>query len=184
MNATELLLNRQSDPSLTIPAPNNDELHTILTAGMRIPDHGALKPFNISVYSGEGLNKLSSAFVKAMTLKKAEQAKIDKAAKMPFRAPMVIVVSTDYQNHEKVPEKEQLITAGCVVHAMQMAAFSLGYGAMWRTGELAFNEDVKTSLDIASHNDITGFLYIGTKAKDMPIKPERYFADRVKMINR
>ncbi|WP_286232425.1 nitroreductase family protein [Thalassotalea sediminis] len=182
MNAVELLLTRQSDPLLIEPLPSEPDLKAILTAGMRVPDHAALKPYHIAVYKEEGLKKLSTAYVSAVSKQNADQSKIDKAAKMPFRAPMVIVVSTDYKSHDKVPEKEQLITAGCVVHAMQMAAFSLGYGAMWRTGDLAFNDDVKTLLNIAPHNDIAGFLYIGTKAKAMPLKPERYFDDRVSII--
>ncbi|MDG1750823.1 MAG: nitroreductase, partial [Thalassotalea sp.] len=39
MKAIDLLLTRQSDPRLTAPAPDKDTLETILTAGMRVPDH-------------------------------------------------------------------------------------------------------------------------------------------------
>lgn len=179
MNAIELLLSRQSDPLLTAPAPSQGDLKTILTAGMRVPDHAALAPFHFTVVQDEALQKLSDIYVEAVKKQGVDQAKLDKTAKMPFRAPLIIVVSTKYQEHDKVPHQEQLITAGCCTHAMQMAAFALGYGAMWRTGDLAFNNDVKVALNIDEKDDIAGFLYIGTKAKTLPTKPERYFEANV-----
>lgn len=182
MNAIELLLSRQSDPLLTSPAPTKEALNTILTAGMRIPDHAGLAPFHFTVVQEEGLHTLSKIFVDAVSKQGADAAKLEKTAKMPFRAPLIIVVSTKYQAHDKVPKKEQLITAGCCTHAMQMAAFTLGYGAMWRTGDLSLNIDVKNALGIKKEDDIAGFLYIGTKAKQLPSKPERFFEDKVSFL--
>ncbi len=135
MNAIDLLLNRQSDPLLTTPAPNKEILQTILAVGMRVPDHAGLTPFQFSVVEKEGLQKLSDIFVNAVQSTGVDQVKIDKTAKMPFRAPLIIIISTKYKLHDKVPKSEQLITAGCCVHAMQMACVALGFGAMWRTGQ-------------------------------------------------
>lgn len=182
MKAIDLLLTRQSDPRLTAPAPDKDTLETILTAGMRVPDHAALLPFHFTVVENEGLNKLSDIFLEAIKNTTTDEAKLDKTAKMPFRAPLIIIVSTKYQQHEKVPKHEQLITAGCCVHAMQMASVVLGFGAVWRTGDLSLNEQVKSSLAIESHEDIVGFLYIGTKAKILPIKPIKLYDDRVSYL--
>ncbi|MFT5004231.1 MAG: nitroreductase, partial [Flavobacteriales bacterium] len=102
-----------------------------------------------------------------------------KVAKMPFRAPMMIIISTKYVEHNKVPRQEQLVAAACCAQAMQMAAYSLGYGAMWRTGTLAYNETVKQGLDIAEGNDITGFLYVGTPTKVIHNKPAKDYQDKV-----
>lgn len=182
MNAIDLLLTRQSTPLLIAPAPNKDNLNTILTAGMRVPDHAGLTPFHFNVVENEGLKKLSHIFVDAVKSPNIEQAKLDKTAKMPFRAPLIIIISTKYQEHEKVPKNEQLITAGCSVHAMQMICVALGFGAMWRTGALSYDDSVKQALGIELDNDIVGFLYIGTKAKDLPQKPTKFFDDRVSYL--
>ena len=194
MTAIELLLQRQSNPTLISPAPDEPDLDTILSAGMRVPDHGCLKPWHSTVIQHTGLQRLSDLFVEAVTLDTIYRAgliegagiveselekKLIKSAKMPFRAPMVIVISTRYQEHKKVPRSEQFITAGCVSHAMQMAAYALGYGAIWRTGELAYNEKVKNGLNIEEHNDIVGFLYIGTPSKNLPLKPTRTYINNV-----
>ena len=176
MNSTDLLLQRQSNPLLATPAPSTSALETILSAGMRVPDHGCLQPWHFTVITGDGLQRLSDLLVASSDPKTAN---LEKVAKMPFRAPMIIVVSTNFVDHEKVPKQEQLITTGCCVHAMQMAAYSLGYGAMWRTGELAYNEQVKTGLAINKQDEIVGFLYIGTPCKEQAVKPNRSFENKV-----
>ncbi len=183
MKALDLLLQRQSTPLLTEPLPDSDQLNSILMAGMRVPDHANLKPFHFTVVKGDGLQTLSDIFVDAVKEQTNDIAKLEKTAKMPFRAPLIIVVSTQYLPHEKVPQVEQMITAGCAVHAMQMASVSLGYGAMWRTGELSYNAIVKQALGISAQNDIVGFLYIGTSQKELPIKEPKFYDDRVSYLS-
>lgn len=201
MTAIEFLLQRQSTPVLIAPAPDAPDLDNILSAGMRVPDHACLKPWHFMVIQNEGLQRLSDLFVEAITFDAASKAgliegttianitevdlekKIAKTIKMPFRAPMIIVISTKYVAHDKVPKSEQFIAAGCASHAMQMAACALGYGAMWRTGELAYNSVVKEGLGMEEGDDIVGFLYIGTAGKVTPLKPIRHYKDSVSYWN-
>ena len=170
MTGIELLLQRQSNPLVTSPAPDTRELEIILSAGMRAPDHACLQPWHFTVIEGEGLKRLSELYVASSD---QQSANIEKISKMPFRAPMIIVISSNYTEHEKVPFQEQLITAGCCAHAMQMASFSLGFGAMWRTGDLAYNPQVKKGLGVNEQDEIVGFLYIGTPCKEQGIKPSK-----------
>ena len=176
MTAIELLLQRQSTSFLVSPAPDTQALEQILAAGMRVPDHGCLQPWHFTVVTDDGLQRLSDLFVASSD---AQTQDLDKIAKKPFRAPMIIVISTNYTDHEKVPLSEQLITAGCCAHAMQMAACSLGYGAMWRTGGFAYNSQIKQGLAIAERDDIVGFLYIGTLGRPQVLKPTKAFANHV-----
>jgi nitroreductase len=92
---------------------------------------------------------------------------------MPFRAPLIIVISTKFHQHVKVPKQEQIIAAGCSVHAMQMAASCLDLGAVWRTGEMSYHPLVKERLNIELHEEIVGFLYIGDKLKELPLKSSK-----------
>jgi len=176
MTSIDLLLQRQSTPSLTTPAPSHLDLEKILAAGMRVPDHACLQPWHFTVITGSGLQRLSDLLVQSSDIQSDNLTKI---SKMPLRAPMIIVVNTEFVHHDKVPTQEQLITTGCGVHAMQMAAFALGYGAMWRTGKLAYNTKVKQGLAIKEHDEIVGFLYIGTPCKKLPIKPTRDYKNKV-----
>ncbi|MCL1068183.1 NAD(P)H nitroreductase [Shewanella olleyana] len=171
MDASELLLTRQSSPRLTLPAPSESQLDFILNAGARVPDHGALAPWEFIIATGEGLDKLGDLFVKAAISNGAEDAFITKAKGMPHRAPMVITIATKHQQHPKVPLLEQQIAAGCATMAMQQAAFSIGLGAVWRTGDFAFNPEVNKGLGLAEDEQIVGFLYVGTPAVKAPVKP-------------
>jgi nitroreductase len=173
MNSIELLTSRQSNAALIAPAPSEKDLSTILAAGARVPDHAALMPWHITVVKEQGLQRLSDLFMSTLDMRLVDEAKKEKTKKMPFRAPMIFVISSQYVAHPKVPKQEQLITAGCCAHAMQMAAFALGYGAMWRTGELAYNKVIKAGLGIKQTDDIVGFLYIGSNAKDVIIKSNK-----------
>ena len=173
MQAIDLLLNRHSTPQLTEPAPSTEHLEKILKAGCKVPDHGGLRPWHFTIAKGAGLQRLSGVFVNVGQSKSADEAKLAKLAKMPFRAPIIITVSTKRVEHEKVPFQEQLIAAGCAVHAMQMACVALGYGAMWRTGDLSYEPMVKEALNIDAADEIVGFLYLGTPKKEVPAKPQK-----------
>jgi nitroreductase len=179
MNAQELLLQRQSTPRLISPAPNSSDLVFMLNAGMRVPDHGGLTPWFFTVVENQGLDKLSQIFQNAAIEQGGDDVKILKAKNMAYRAPLIIVISTKYQLHEKVPESEQAIAAGCAAHAMQMAAFSLGYGAVWRTGDFSYNSSVKQALSVNEKDDIIGFVYIGTPQKELVVKPTKPFENHV-----
>lgn len=173
MDAIELLLTRQSTPRLTAPAPDESQLKVILDAAIRVPDHGALAPWEFIIATGEGLETLADIFVDAAKASGADEDFVHKAKGMPMRAPMVITVVAKTQVHPKVPVLEQQIAAGCATMAMQQAAFALGLGAVWRTGDFAFDANVNAALGLKADDQIVGFLYIGTPAVAAPKKPQR-----------
>jgi nitroreductase len=49
-----------------------------------------------------------------------------------------------------------------------LAAFALGYGCAWKTGEPAYDDDIKAAFGLAPGDAIVGFLYVGTNAKPPP----------------
>ncbi len=174
MDALTLLLTRQSCPRLTKPAPNADQLKVILDAAARVPDHGGLTPWEFIIAEGEGLSKLADIFEAAASQQGADDDFIQKAANMPKRAPMIItVVAKTRSDISKVPEFEQQLAAGCAVMAMQQAAFAQGLGGIWRTGSFAFDETVNKELGLEVDDQIVGFLYLGTPAIEMPLKPQK-----------
>ena len=80
----------------------------------------------------------------------------------------------------KIPEIEQVLSAGAVAQNILNAAHALGYGAIWRTGEMAYDDRVKTGLGLARPDKIVGFIYVGQidgKAKDLPAVDERDIVD-------
>lgn len=173
MDALELLLNRRSIAKLSAPAPSGKVLENIIKAGLRAPDHGGLTPWRFVISHGKGLQKLADILVSAAKEENSAQSVIDKLAKAPFRAPMVITVIAKVTEHEKVPLFEQHLSAGCAAQLMQMAAVAQGYQGFWRSGPWMFHPAVHDALDLEKGDEIVGFLYLGT-AGCSPMKvPER-----------
>ena len=182
MNALDVLHNRVSIPLLEAPAPSGEVLANIQRAALRAADHRLLRPWRFLVIEGEGLDRLGQLFVAAKTpddgaLSTEEQARW---AGKPHRAPMIIVAIANCQETDKVPQIEQVISAGSAVQNMLNAAFAQGVGAMWRTGGFAYHPVVMAGLGLASHEQIVGFLYLGTpacKSKPAPAMPvEQFFS--------
>ncbi|AWB67661.1 NAD(P)H nitroreductase [Saccharobesus litoralis] len=170
MQALDLLLTRQSFNQLTEPAPEGDALQAILDAGVRAPDHGALTPWRFIVFSEAARNDLGEIYAEAAEQSGASDDKVEKAKNMPLRAPLVIAIIADVKPSDKIPRLEQVISAGCAVQAMQMAAFAQGFDGIWRTGEFAYHPYVKQQLKLKDEDEIVGYLYLGTAKQQAPTK--------------
>ncbi len=167
MQALDLLINRRSHAKLTAPAPSGVALEQIFAAGLRAPDHGHLTPWRFIVAEQQGLQQLGDLFAEAEAQQaEVEPAKVERARSLPLRAPMVIIAVAVIRSMPKVPPVEQLLSAGCAVHAMQMAALAQGYGGVWRTGPYAHSDFINQRLGLAEHESIVGFLYLGTPAAE------------------
>ncbi|MBH0057004.1 NAD(P)H nitroreductase [Pseudoalteromonas sp. SWXJZ94C] len=180
MNAIELLLTRQSDPKLTEPAPNKDQLAIIQQAALRVPDHGCIAPWQFIIVQDEARHKLGDIYYQSAVTEQQEGKVINRAKELPLRAPMIIIAVAKYQEHPKVPRIEQIQSAGCSVLAMQQAAFAQGLGGIWRTGYFAQSAAVKNALNLNEQDEIVGYLYLGTPTIDCKKsprhKPENYFS--------
>ncbi len=163
MTAIELLTKRYSCGKLTTPGPSSQEIEQLLAVGVRAPDHGALKPWRFIVMTGAGRERLGKIFARAVAASGGDEAKVTKAQNMPLRAPCVIAVVCKYQEHEKVPWVEQVQSAGCSLFSMQQTALAMGYGGIWRTGELARDELVREALGLEQEDELVGYLYLGTE---------------------
>ena len=170
---TAFMLERNSIPALSAPAPSGAVLDSIFQAALRAPDHGKLRPWRYLTVDGYALNKLGDLFAESS---KAIDPSIsieqeNKFRKMPLRAPMVIVAIAKIQVHHKIPEIEQTISLGVGVGYLLLALQAEGFGGMWRTGPLAYNKGVHKGLGLVEGEQIVGFLYAGTpegKTKAIP----------------
>ncbi|HEY0287879.1 MAG TPA: nitroreductase family protein [Pseudomonas sp.] len=164
MEALDLLLNRVSVPRLIEPAPDAAQREILFSAALRAPDHGLLRPFRFLTVEGVARERMGLLLAQALQHSGGEfdEKALDKARNGPLRAPLVVVVIAKLQDHYKVPKNEQMITAGCAAHAVLLAAYALGVGAVWRTGELSYSPHVAKGLGLAADEQVIAFLYLGT----------------------
>ena len=164
MEALDLLLTRVSVPRLIEPAPDAAHREILFSAALRAPDHGQLRPFRFLTVEGDARERMGALLAEALQQRggEIEEKALDKARNGPLRAPLVVVVIAKLQDHYKVPKSEQLITAGCAAHGVLLAAYALGIGAVWRTGELSYSPYVAKGLGLQADEEVIAFLYLGT----------------------
>lgn len=174
----DLLLTRRSAKALTMvePGPDAQEVEIILRAGARVPDHGKLAPWRFVVFKGEARRDfgavLRESFIRSQPNATDDQAEFE--ANRLLRAPVVVAVVSRVTPGIKIPEWEQLLSAGAVCQNMLIAAVALGYGAQWLTEWYAFDPAVGEALGLGENERVAGFLYFGSEsvAKDERPRPE------------
>ena len=183
--ALELLKTRSSIKAveLTSPGPSAAEIETLLTIAARVPDHGKLTPWRFIVFEGAARLKAGAAIEAAFRAKypdaRAEQIEYEK--KRLARAPLVIAVVSRAGAHVKIPEWEQVLSAGAAAMSLVLAAHALGYAANWITEWYAYDRGVLDALGLKEHERIAGFIHIGTAAHagvDRPRPPLAEIATR------
>ena len=177
MNALTALQTRTASPRLVEPAPADAALDQILKAGLRAPDHGMLRPWRFLVVEGEARRKLGQLFVDCLQPQTPEQK--DKLFNSPMRAPMVIVCVATIKDHPKIPAIEQICSMAASIQNIAVAIHALDFGAIWKTGEVAYNPAVKIALGLKTTDAIVGYLYVGTPTTRERVVPELKIADFV-----
>lgn len=166
---------------LTGPGPGADELDTILTIAARVPDHGRLAPWRFIVIEGEAQRRIGEAVAAAFKADQpdAEDARIAPERERLARAPLVIAVVSRARPHVKIPEWEQLLSAGAVCMNLVNAANAFGYGTSWLTEWYGFDRRVLDALGLAPDERMAGFIHIGRPAEAPVERPRPDLADIV-----
>jgi len=160
---------RTSALKLTEPGPTRAHIEQIIHAGTRAPDHGRLRPWRFVVIEGESRKLIGAAMANILRTKlpDATQPQLEAAANKIMRAPTIIAVAAKITK-TKIPEIEQVAAVAAAVQNMFLAAHALGYGAMWKTGDAAYDAGVKEALGLDPADHIVAFLYLGTVAARGP----------------
>ena len=173
--ALQALLQRLSVPSRLLgePGPDAEQLHTLLTAAVRVPDHGKLTPWRFIRIRGDERSKLGDVLAQRQRERDPDSppAVIEKDRQRFSHAPLVLAVVAVLQPGHKVPEQEQLLSAGCTCFALLQAAQALGFGAQWLTGWAAYDAAVAARLGLSGSERIVGFVHIGTPKEAVPDRP-------------
>ncbi len=157
---------------ITTPAPTNEELITILQAGMSAPDHGGLMPWRFKIYNPHNFDELIDI---ATMAKRHDQPDIgddemQKTISKLRRAPVVVAVWAQKQSQKNIPMPEQVAAVNMAVGQQILCATSMGYAAVYLTGWLAFNPVFHNHLGMVAGDEFCGFLYLGTFAQKPPSK--------------
>lgn len=184
MDAVDLLLSRRSVLAVNIgpPGPDDEALQTMLRIATRVPDHGKLTPWRIQVLREEGQRQLGDLLARlfAEANPAATEKQVNFERNRLQRAPLLLAVTAKIRPNHKIPEMEQLLSAGAVCYGLLIAAKAVGYAAQWLTEWPAYRPEVVEALGHDPQTDrIVGFVYLGTATEPPAERPRPELADIV-----
>lgn len=160
---------RQSIGHLVEPAPNAEQLEMALLAAMTAPDHHRLKPTHFIVVPPEQRQAFGEVLVEAIRdTGLQEEQQIERVRNHPFRAPLLVLAVTRFQEHAKVPHFEQTLSTGSAIQNFLLSLQAQGFSTMWRSGAVVESQLFKQKLGLQPHDLISGIIYIGTAVKAIP----------------
>ena len=169
-----LLATRRSGKArdMVAPGPDAAALRAILSAAMRVPDHGKLAPWRFVVIGDDRRTALSDAMVAAYAAEKPAAGRLETDAIRGFalQAPGLVVVMAQPEPASHIPEWEQLLSVGAACGLLCIAAHAHGFVANWLTGWAAYAPAI-TALIGEPGERVAGYVFIGTPAKPLEERP-------------
>ena len=163
MDSIEALMTRATPKTYGSAAPTKEHLATVLQAAVRAPDHGRLRPWRFMLIEGDQRQKFGELLASSARRRVPglSDGDLNRERDKAMRAPLIIVVACRIVPGTKVPAIEQILAAGAAAQNILLALHALGYVAAWKTGEAAYDTEVKKALGFAADDHIIGFVYTG-----------------------
>ncbi|RAL98601.1 nitroreductase [Agrobacterium sp. MS2] len=177
---------RRSTPALQLaePGPSKAEIEDILRLAVRVPDHGKLAPWRFVVFRGEERVRLGETALRIALEKNPDlDLQQQEAERTRFtRAPVVIAVISTAKPHFKIPEWEQIMSAGAVCLNLIFSANASGFAANWLTEWLAFDPAFLAEIDVDAAEKVAGFIHVGSTTFPPVERPRPELADVVTWV--
>ncbi|MGD9925615.1 MAG: nitroreductase [Pseudorhodoplanes sp.] len=174
-DALSLLTTRRSVKPIELagPAPSASEVETILKVASRVPDHGKLTPWRFILFEGDARTAIGETIAGAFRSDRPDATadQIEFERNRLARAPLVIAVVSRVAANPKIPEWEQVLSAGAATMNLVTAAHALGYAANWITEWYAYDRRICRAMGLADNERIAGFVHIGRASRPPEDRP-------------
>ncbi len=174
--AFAFLQSRRSHPAkFFVPGgavPDRAGLELILTAALRVPDHGKLEPWRVIVLRGAAMRRLGDLAEARAAALGGDAEMAGKGRAIYDTSALAVVVISAPKPSPKVPEVEQRASAHALCMNVVNAAEASGWGACWLTGWPAHDAGwAAAAFGCTAAELVAGIIHIGTPAPEMPDRP-------------
>jgi nitroreductase len=151
----------------------------ILTNATWAPNHGRTEPWQFTVFSGDGLQKLAdfqSELYKSEAGDNFKEITYNKLKQQPLRASHIIAIGMKRTTGKPIPEIEDIEAVACSVQNIYLSVSAYGLGGYWTSGGVTYKESAKPFFGLGEQDKLLGFFYIGhvaipsTAATRLPIE--------------
>jgi nitroreductase len=171
VDTIEALRARRSIGKLDGDVPDA-ELRELIELATWAPNHKLTEPWRFTVLRGAARERLGALWAQIAGREtelsgEMRDELMRRTAFKPLRAPVIVAVSVR-TDEKPVTAIEDFAAASAAVQNMLLAAHARGFGAIWRTGELAYRDEIKTFLGLDPTDRIVAFVYLGRPAMTAP----------------
>ncbi len=166
--AFAFLSTRRSRPAKLFhgPVPDHAALRAILTAALRVPDHGKLEPWRLIVVDKPGMQRLAD-LAEARALELGGDAQKVAKGRGQFDLGQLAVVVISSPKGEAKPVVEQVASSAALCMNILNAAEAAGWGANWLTGWVAHDPVFAArAFGCVAGETVAGIVHIGTPPED------------------
>lgn len=151
----------------------------ILTNATWAPNHGRTEPWQFTVFSGDGLQKLAdfqSELYKSEAGDNFKEITYNKLKQQPLRASHIIAIGMKRTTGKPIPEIEDIEAVACSVQNIYLSVTAYGLGGYWTSGGVTYKESAKPFFGLGEQDKLLGFFYIGhvaipsTAATRLPVE--------------
>ncbi len=170
----DFLRTRRSRPSKTLstPVPDRATLEDLLVMAARSPDHGKLEPWRFIVLERPALVRLAAQLPDRAAALGLAADQLPKTQAQWSGANLAVAVVSCPKPSPKIPEIEQIYSAGAVCLSLVNAALASGWGANWLSGWPSHDRTfVEQGLGLTAAETIAGIIHIGTATTLPPERP-------------
>jgi nitroreductase len=167
---------------LQAPGPDDAALARMMDAAAQAPDHGCLLPWRFVLIPPERRADLGAAFEEAL-LRRVPDADADARAAARAKAqhaPCLLVAILVDAPGTAVPVEEKLVSLGCALQNVLVAAQALGFASGLASGGALRTDALRRLLALAPHERALCFVGIGTgaagKARRVRPQPAQFFS--------
>jgi nitroreductase len=157
----------------------------VLADAMRAPNHHLTEPWRFVVLSGDARRALGEVHARAVARARPDHppAGLEKEAARLERAPVVIaciVRPTADPAVDPTVAREDRDAVAAAVQTLLLSAHARGLGAMWRTGAMVDEDEVRANLGLGPHDAVVAFVYLGWPAEEPgPPTPRQRAAEAI-----
>lgn len=155
---------------LAAPGPDDATLARIVGAAAHAPDHGQLRPWRFVLVPDGKRGELGAVFAEALAARDPAADEEARAAAhgKAFHAPCLLVAVLDGAPAGSVTTEEKLVSLGCAIQNVLLAAKALGFDSGLVSGAALQAQGMRGLLRLAPHERAICFLALGTAGATRP----------------
>jgi nitroreductase len=145
--------------------PDRAALEEILSLALRVPDHGKLEPWRLIVLASPDMARLADLAEARARETAGDAERIAKGRGQFDLGRCAVAVISSPRPSEKIPQAEQVLSAGALCMNLLHAATAAGWGAQWLTGWPAHDAEFRArAFGCTADETVAGIVHIGTPA--------------------